>query len=117
MPPYYDSRINYLIWSSFKDYKIYSLDFFGKHGTYWTFEFDSYDWAKKGWRTDDEWMYDSVIEKINDKLSNGTFGNYKKDQEAYLRKHIATNGNSNGNGNGVTATTTQPPTEVTIRSS
>lgn len=115
MPPYYDSKINYLIWSSFKDHKIYSLDFFGKHGLYWTFEFDSYDWAKKGWRTDDEWMYDSVIDKINDKLSNGTYGNYKKDQEAYLRKHIATNGNSNGNGNGVTATTTQPPTEITIR--
>ena len=115
MPPYYDSKINYLIWSSFKDYKIYSLDFFGKHGTYWTFEFDSYDWAKKGWRTDDEWMYDSVIENINYKLANGTYGDYKKNG-SYLREHIATNGN-NGNGNDVTATTAQPPTEITIKGS
>ena len=114
MPPYYDSKINYLIWSSFKDYKIYSLDFFGKHGTYWTFEFDSYDWAKKGWKTDDEWMYDSVIENINYKLANGTYGDYKKNG-SYLREHIATNGN--GNGNDVTATTAQPPTEITIKGS
>ncbi len=101
MPPYYESKINYLIWSSFKDYKIYSLDFFGTHGLYWTFEYDNFDWKQKKWRVDKDWMLNSTIAKIDDKLINGNFGKYKADQpesntQAYLRKHIA-------NGNGATA--------------
>ena len=101
MPPYYESKINYIIWSTFKDYKIYSLDFFGTHGLYWTFEYDNFDWKAQNWRTDKDWMLDSTISKIEDKLINGNFGKYKEDQpessgQAYLRKHIA-------NGNGATA--------------
>ncbi|MHA1200373.1 MAG: winged helix-turn-helix transcriptional regulator [Candidatus Heimdallarchaeaceae archaeon] len=101
MPPHDESNINYLIWSTFKDYKIYSLDFFGKHGLYWTFEYENFDFKQKKWRVDKDWMLDSTIAKINDKLINGNFGKYKPDQpesknQAYLRKHIA-------NGNGATA--------------
>ncbi len=111
LPPDSDSKINYLIWSTFKDYDIYSLDFFGKHGVYWTFEFDSYDFASNCWRTDDHWMYDGVIERINDKLNNGQFGNIKKDQDlknaSYLRKHIV-----NGNGSKTTATAVKQPAEI-----
>ncbi len=97
MPPYYESKINYLIWSTLKDYKIYSLDFFGKHGLYWTFEYDNFDWQQKKWRVDKDWLLDSTIAKIEDKLQNGNFGQYKKEEPAskdlsYLRKHIA-NGN------------------------
>ena len=96
MPPAYESILNYIIWSAFKDYKIYSLDFFGKHGLYWTFEYENFDFKNKQWRTDKEWILDSTIAKINEKLINGNFGKYKKDQQEYLRKLIE-------NGNGATA--------------
>ena len=96
MPPYYESKLNYIIWSKFKDYKIYSLDFFGKHGIYWTFEYDNFDFKNKQWRVDKDWMLDSTIAKINEKLINNNFGEIKKDQQEYLRKLIE-------NGNGATA--------------
>ena len=112
LPPYYDSKINYLIWSTFKDYKIYSLDFFStkKSGLIWPFYINNFDWKTKNWRTDEDWMFTSVVDGINDKLKNNKFGEIqlnKRSDISYLRKYM-NNGNGNGNGkdtnkNGVTA--------------
>ena len=88
LPPYYDSKLNYLIWSTFKDYSICSLDFFGKHGMWWPFYIENFDFDTKTWRTDEEWMFTSVVAAIDDKLKNGNFG------EVNIHKHIE-NGNSN----------------------
>lgn len=98
LPPYYDSKINYLIWSTFKDYNIYSLDFFGKHGMWWPFYIDNFDWSTKSWKTSDDWMFNDVVKVINDNLQNGNYGDFNMDKRyskngEYLRKHIA-----NGNG-------------------
>ncbi|MHA1668240.1 MAG: Lrp/AsnC family transcriptional regulator [Candidatus Heimdallarchaeaceae archaeon] len=98
LPPYYDSKINYLIWSTFKNYKIYSLDFFGKHGLWWPFQPQNFDWEKKDWRTDDYWLWDEIINNLEDKLKNGTFG------DVSINKHA--NGNNKGAyKNGVTKET------------
>ena len=96
LPPYYDTKISYLIWSTFKDYTIYSLDFFGKHGMWWPFYIENFDWNAKDWRTDDDWMFNSVLTNIDGKLKNHTYG------DKNLHKDIANgngvNGQTNGNG-------------------
>ncbi|MHA1259414.1 MAG: hypothetical protein ACTSRO_07210, partial [Candidatus Heimdallarchaeaceae archaeon] len=88
LPPYYDSKMCYLIWSSFKNYKIYSLDFFGKHGMWWNFQPQNFDYEQHNWKTDDFWMWDEIISNIENNLKNGTFGNVS------INKHI--NGNNGG---------------------
>ncbi len=100
LPPYYESKLSYLIWSTFKDHTIYSLDFFGKHGMWWPFYIENFDWEARNWRTDDDWMFNKVVTSIDEKLRNGNFGDIN------INKHITNgngnyaNGSSNGNGNG-----------------
>jgi DNA-binding Lrp family transcriptional regulator len=101
LPPYYDSKFSYLLWSTFKDHKIYSLDYFGEHGNYYTFYIDNFDWNSSNWRTDEDWLFNSVVEKIDEKLKNGNFGDFN------LHKHITNgngsqaNGHTNGNGSAI----------------
>lgn len=73
LPPYYDAKFSYLIWTSFSNYQLYSLDYYGKHGLFFPFYIENYDLEKKQWRSDKEWMYSSVIATFEDKLQNGIF--------------------------------------------
>ncbi len=93
IPPYYDSKLNYLIWNTFKDYQVCSLDFFGKHGAWWPFYLENYNWDTKYWKIDDDWAYNSVLSEIDNKLKANNFGDIK------LNKHLPVeNGNGNSNG-------------------
>ena len=101
LPPYYDSKLSYLIWSTFKNHKIYSLDFFGKHGMWWPFYIDNFDWDASTWKTNEDWLFNSVVTAIEEKHKNGNFG------EVNLHKHIGNgnsnyaNGHTNGNGSAI----------------
>jgi len=107
LPPYYDTKLNYLIWNTFKDYSICSLDFFGNHGLRWPFYINNFSWDSNYWKTDDDWFYQSAVTDIEDNLKNNNFGDFKMNKHvssengngigSYLNKHI-----SNGN---TTATT------------
>lgn len=111
LPPYHDAKMNYLIWTTFKNYKVFSLDYFDKHGFWLPFQPQNYDLEQKSWRTDDYWLWDEIIENIQSRLKNGSFGElpiskfaqsvnnnngfYKNgaEQTEYLHKHLS-NGNT-----------------------
>jgi len=73
LPAYYDAIFSYLVWSSFSGYRVYSLDFFGKHGIYFHFYINNFDFDKKIWKTNRNWLLDKVLENIKSKLKNGNY--------------------------------------------
>ncbi len=76
LPTYYDANFNYLIWSTYSDYKLYSLDFFGRRGIYYHFYVDNFNTIDSAWRNDEEWILNSVIYRIEERIKNGQCGVY-----------------------------------------
>lgn len=68
LPPFFDSKFNYLIWSFFPDYKMYTLDYFGRSGLYYHFYIDNFSPYSSSWRVDEDWMFNNVVENIKEKL-------------------------------------------------
>lgn len=94
IPPYYDTKLNYIIWNTFKDYSICSLDFFGKHGMWWPFYIENFNWDTNYWKIDEDWLYNNTLASIEKKLKNNSYGDIQ------LNKHLPQEYGSNGNGNG-----------------
>lgn len=94
IPPYLDTKLNYIIWHTFKDYQICSLDFFGKHGMYYPFQLNNMNMATKYWKVDEDWILNKTLASIDEKLKNNSFGDVK------MANGVVPEYGTNGNGNG-----------------
>ena len=73
LPPYYDAKFSYLVWTTFGEYKMYSMDFFRHHGHHYWFYVDNFDITRNKWKTDEDWMFNNVVDSLNQRLKEGRF--------------------------------------------
>lgn len=73
LPPYYQTQFAYLMKLKYKNFSTYLLDSFGYNAVKYRFYVHNYDIDKQKWRDDGVWMYDKVIQDIDDKISISQF--------------------------------------------
>ncbi len=73
LPPYYQTQFAYLMKLTYENFSTYLLDSFGYNAVKYRFYVHNYDIDKQKWRDDRDWMYDKVIQNIDDKVSENQF--------------------------------------------
>ena len=73
LPPYYQTQFAYLMKLTYENFSTYLLDSFGYNAVKYRFYVHNYDIDKQKWRDDRDWMYDKVIQDIDDKISISQF--------------------------------------------
>ena len=69
LPPYYLTQFSYFMKERYEKLTAYLLDSFGYNALKYRFYVGNYDFEKKGWKDDEEWMVKGVIKGIDEKLS------------------------------------------------
>jgi len=73
LPPYYQTQFAYLMKLTYENFSTYLLDSFGYNAVKYRFYVHNYDIDKQKWRDDGDWMYERVIQDIDNKVSISQF--------------------------------------------
>ena len=69
LPPYYQTKLSYLMKERYEKFSAYLLDSFGYNALKYRFYVGNYDIKNKEWRQDEEWMVTGVTKGIEEKLA------------------------------------------------
>jgi len=73
LPPYYQSRLSYLMKELYGKFSVFLIDSFEYNAIKYRFFIENYNIENQKWRSDKEWMYDKVVEGIEDNLSKEVY--------------------------------------------
>ena len=69
LPPYYQTKLAYLMKERYEKFSAYLFDSFGYNALKYRFYVGNYDIKNKEWRQDEEWMVTRVTKGIEEKLA------------------------------------------------